>query len=312
MRRGSRMAVVLAALLTVAPAPVLAQRPAPPRVASSGDAPADRQVGTIVIAHGAGPDWNAQVEAVAKAAKTGGPVEVSFLMGPGAKAHRFQDAVKRLADAGVHEIVVVPLLISGHSGHYEQIRWLAGLTDTLSEVMHHHLHMAGIERPDVAVPIRVTPAIDGADEVADILTEHALALAEEPAAQALFLIGHGPNSAEDHAAWMEDLRPLADRVQEATGFRDVKVGLVQDDAAGHVRAEAVRRIREIITLQHQVTGRPVVVVPVLIGTGQISLEKFPADLAGLPITYEGKGLVPHPALAQWIEARVAAGQVGLR
>ncbi len=308
MTRRSRMVAVLAALFMVAPASVLAQRPASPSVASHKGARADGQVGTIVIAHGAGPDWNAQVEAVVRAAETGGPVEVSFLTGPGAKAHRFQDAAKRLADAGVREIVVVPLLISSHSGHYEQIRWLAGLTDTLSDVMHHHLHMAGIERPDVAVPIRVTAAIDGADEVADIVAEHALALAEEPAAQALFLIGHGPNSAEDHAAWMEDLRPLADRVQQATGFRDVKVGLVQDDAAGPVRAEAVLRIREIITLQHQVTGRPVVVVPVLIGTGQISLEKFPADLAGLPITYEGKGLVPHPALARWIESRVAAVQ----
>jgi len=313
VRRRSRMAVVLAALSTVAPASALAQRPAPLLAASNGSARADGQVGTIVIAHGAGPDWNAQVEAVVKAAQTGGPVEVSYLMGPGARTHRFQDAAKRLEEAGVREIVVVPLLVSSHSGHFEQIRWLVGATDTLDDVMMHHLHMAGIERPNISVPMRVTPALDGAEEIAGIVAERALALAEEPATQALFLIGHGPNSAEDYAAWMEDLRPLADRVRELTGFRDVKVGLVQDDAAGPVRAEAVRRIREIITLQHQVTGQPVVVVPVLIGTGQISREKFPADLAGLPIAYDGKGLLPHPALARWIEARVAAaGTVGLR
>jgi sirohydrochlorin cobaltochelatase len=306
------MAAVFAALCMVSPASVLAQRPAPSPAASHGGAHGDGRVGTIVVAHGAGPDWNAQVEAVARAAETGGPVEESFLMGPGARTHRFQDAAKRLEAAGVREIVVVPLLVSSHSGHYEQIRWLVGDADTLDEMMLHHLHMAGIERPNVAVPMRVTPALDGADEVADIVAEHALALAEEPAAQALFLIGHGPNSAEDYAAWMEDLRPLAERVQRTTGFRDVKVGLVQDDAAGPVRAEAVRRIREIITLQHQVTGRPVVVVPVLIGTGQISLEKFPADLAGLPIAYNGKGLLPHPALARWIEARVGATRVSLR
>lgn len=308
--RGSWIAGALAALLAVAPASAL--QSAPRAMAAPGsDADPPRAVGTIVVAHGASPEWNAQVQEVARRAQTGGPVEVSFLMGPGAKAHRFQDAAKRLAEAGVREIVVVPLLVSSHSGHYEQIRWLAGETDALDETMRHHLHMAGIERPDVAVPIRVTPAIDGAPEIAGVLAEHALALAEEPAAQALFLIGHGPNSAEDHAAWMEDLRPLAERVQRTTGFRDVKVGLVQDDAAGPVRAEAVRRIREIIALQHKVTGRPVVVVPVLIGTGQISLEKFPADLAGLPIVYEGKGLVPHPALARWIEGRVGA-LVGLR
>jgi hypothetical protein len=74
-----------------------------------------------------------------------------------------------------------------------------------------------------------------------------------------------------------------------------------------VRAEAVRRIREIIRLQQALTGRDVVVVPVLISTGCVSREKFPADLAGLPIRYNGEALLPPPGLARWIEARVARG-----
>src|SRR5688500_14374233 len=48
-------------------------------------------VGTVIVAHGADAAWNAQVESVAAAARTGGPVAVSFLMGPGAKTARFQD-----------------------------------------------------------------------------------------------------------------------------------------------------------------------------------------------------------------------------
>ena len=171
MRRGSRRAAVIAALLTVTPASVVAQRPASPAAASNGGAHGDGRVGTIVVAHGAGPDWNAQVEAVIEQARTGGPIEVSYLMGPGARTHRFQDAAKRLVEAGVREIVVVPLLVSSHSEHYEQIRWLVGETDTLDEVMMHHLHMAGIERPDVPVPMRVTPALDGAEEVAGIVAD---------------------------------------------------------------------------------------------------------------------------------------------
>src|SRR5690606_25253875 len=159
-------------------------------------------VGTILIAHGGGPEWNAQVETIAAQVNTGGPIEVSYLRGPGAKAHRFQGAAARLVEAGATLNVVVPMLMSSQSGHYEQIRYLAGQADELSETMMHHLHMAGIDRANVDVPIQVAKAIDDSPDVARVLAERALAIAEEPAAQALFIMGHGPNGAEDNAAWM--------------------------------------------------------------------------------------------------------------
>ncbi|MGH7445468.1 MAG: sirohydrochlorin chelatase [Longimicrobiales bacterium] len=266
--------------------------------------PADAVIGTIVIAHGAGPAWNAQVESVAALVNTGGPVEVSYLMGPAAKDHRFQDVAARLVAQGATHIVVVPLLMSSHSGHYEQIRYLAGEVDEIGETMMHHLAMAGIERANATVPVHVARAIDDSPDVARVLAERALALTDEPAAHALFIIGHGPNSAEDYAAWMSNLRPIADSVKAITGFRDVKVGLVRDDAPAPVRAEAVKRVREIIQLQYELTGRDVVVVPALISTGSVSQEKIPADLAGLPVVYTGEALLPHPGLARWVEARV--------
>ncbi len=45
-------------------------------------------------------------------------------------------------------------------------------------------------------------------------------------------------------------------------------------------------------------------MPILIATGQVSREKFPADLTGLPVIYRGDALLPHPGLARWVEARV--------
>ena len=270
---------------------------------TSSPVPAAR-VGTILIAHGAGAEWNSQVESIAHTAKTGGPLEIAYLMGEAAKTHRFQDAVKALADSGVNEIVVVPLLVSSHSGHYEQIRYLAGETDSLSDGMMHHLHMSGIERPKSDVPIRVARALDDAPEMARVLAARARALAKKPAEQALFLVGHGPNSAEDNALWMRNLRVVADSVRAATGFRDVRVGLVRDDAPAEVRAEAVRGVRELIGLQHELTRQPVVVVPVLISKGRVSREKFMADLAGLDVVYTGEPLLPSPELARWIESRV--------
>ncbi|HEX6639756.1 MAG TPA: CbiX/SirB N-terminal domain-containing protein [Thermoanaerobaculia bacterium] len=265
-------------------------------------------VGTIVIAHGGSAEWNAPVLDIARQAQTGGPVEVALLMGEFAPQHRFQDAVARLIEQGAERIVAVPLLASSHSGHYDQIRYLAGELPALSESMMHHLEMAGIERPATEVPITVTHSIDASMEIATILSERALALANDASQQALYIVGHGPNSAEDHAEWMANLRPVADSIARATGFRDVKIGLVRDDAPDAVRAEAVRSIREVIELQRELTGQPVVVVPVLISNGYVS-QKLRRDLAGLDIAFDGNGLLPHAQLARWIERRVREAPV---
>ena len=308
MRLLARSAVTLAILLLPAAASAQhAGHAAPPaEAAARRSQPAVKAgpVGVILIAHGAEPSWNAEVERIAHTAQTGGPLEIAYLMGPAAREHRFQDAASRLARAGVGQIVIVPLLVSSHSGHYEQIRWLAGETDTLSEMMTHHLEMSGLTRASVDVPLRLARALDDAPQMAHVLAERARALATAPATQALFLVGHGPNSAEDYAFWMKNLRVVADSVRAATGFRDVRVDLVRDDAPAPVRAEAVMRVRELIAMQRALTGQPVVVVPVLVSKGRVSREKFMADLAGLDVVYSGEPLLPHPELARWIEARV--------
>ena len=59
----------------------------------------------------------------------------------------------RLVEQGARRVVIVPVLVSSHSGHYEQIRYLAGEVDSLSETMMHHLHMSGITRADADVPV---------------------------------------------------------------------------------------------------------------------------------------------------------------
>lgn len=266
--------------------------------------PEGAAVGTIVVAHGGSAEWNAPVLRAAEAAETGGPVEVALLMGDSVPSYRFQDAARKLVERGAARIVVVPLLASSHSSHYEQIRWLAGDLEELEPRLMHHLSQGGIERPGATVPITLTPALDASMEIATILAERARSLATDPVRQALFIVGHGPSSAEDHADWMRHLRPVADSIRVLTGFRDVKLGLVRDDAPDEVRAEAVRRIREIIALQHELTGRDVVVVPILVSKGYISTRKLPADLDGLPIAYDGEGLLPHAVVGEWIERRV--------
>jgi sirohydrochlorin ferrochelatase len=270
------------------------------------------RIGTLLVAHGADSAWNARVEAVARAADTGGPVAVTFLMGPGAQAWPFQAQVQRLQGEGAERVVVVPLLVSSHSGHFEQIRWLARQTDSLDHAMRHHLHEGGIDRADSAVPIVLAPGMDAAPEVARVLADRARALlaGDDPARHALFLIAHGPNGPEEHAEWMRALRILADSVQRALGFRDARAGVVRDDAPPAVRAEAVRGVRDVIALQAAATGQEVVVVPVAISHGAFTDIKLRADLAGLPVRYDAEPLLPHEQVVRWVvrQVREAAGR----
>lgn len=264
-------------------------------------------VGVLIVAHGADAGWNARVDSLAAQVRRGGivrgPVGVSFLMGPAAAERRFQDQVAALSQAGAKRVIVVPALVSSFSGHYDQIRYLAGTLDSIDHEMEHHLHMAGLMRPSVKLPILVTPAMDDAPEIGRVLAARALALAPRPSGRAVMLFGHGPNSAEDYAQWMTRLRPIADSVR-AAGFASVMVELVRDDAPAVVRAEAVKRTRELIALQRAATGQDVIVVPILVSSGGVSNAKFPADLAGLPISYTGDPLLPDAAMARWVERRV--------
>lgn len=265
-------------------------------------------VGTLLVAHGGSAEWNAQVEQLAGGAKLEGPIEICYIMGPAAETHRFQDAAARLQARGVSRIVVVPLLVSSHSEHYEQIRWLAGETDSLSDLMKEHTHHAGHERAKVGVPMVVSRALDDSPAMASVLADRGKALVNgERSKKALFLVGHGPNSAEDYAAWMDNLRRVADSVRAQSGFGDVRVDVVRDDAPKAVRAEAVLRVRELIAMQYLITHDTVAVVPVLISRGRVSRETFLKDLEGLTVVYSGDPLLPHPALSQWLEQRVKEG-----
>ena len=263
-------------------------------------------VGTLVVAHGGDSIWNGNVREGLKTLRLAGPVEISFLMGPEAAKTRFQDAVQKLVSQGAKEVVIVPLLVSSHSGHYEQIRYLAGKTDSLDAVMHEHLHHGGIERPSAKVPMRVVPALDESHELARVLVERATAFEPNAKGKALMLVGHGPNSAEDYAFWMRNLRVVTDSVRRWSAFKDVRVELVREDAPAPVRAEAIQRLRELIAMQAQITGDTVVVVPILVSKGGISRSRIMKDLEGLPVRYADTSVLPHPAIASWIARRVGS------
>ncbi|MFQ5703503.1 MAG: CbiX/SirB N-terminal domain-containing protein [Gemmatimonadales bacterium] len=119
---------------------------------------AERQLGVLLVAHGAGTEWNSLVHDLAAHVALSYPVETAFLMGVEAGTFSFQVAAKRLAERGVAHIVVVPFLVSSYGAHIEQIKYLAGATDSLAAPLRQLLETMGHTRPELDVELSVTPA----------------------------------------------------------------------------------------------------------------------------------------------------------
>jgi len=94
-------------------------------------------VGVMILAHGAGPQWNQLVTDATKDIAARYPTEVAFGM---ALPRTMQGAVDKLEAKGVKKIVVVPLFISSHSFIIRQSEYLLGVREELADppmVMDH-------------------------------------------------------------------------------------------------------------------------------------------------------------------------------
>ncbi len=262
-------------------------------------APARAQTGLLVVAHGATAQWNDGVRRVMTQVRWEGPVAVAFLMGDEGESSGWNAAVQALVRDGARDIVVVPLMISSHGGHYRQIRSYAGEIPELPGDMDH-MHGAAAMRP---VPMRVTEALDSAPELGAALRERWRALSRVDRRRPLVLIAHGPNSDEEALLWIRDLQ-TSTAIIAREGAIPVGIGLLRDDAPAEVRAAAVRQTRELVDRLARNADDSVTVLPVLISTGSIGTITIPTDLTGLPIRYTPAALAPLPQLARWIE-RVA-------
>lgn len=262
------------------------------------------QTGLLVVAHGAGPGWNAKVrETVAQIQWKNGPVTVAFLMGPEAETAGWETGVKQLVTGGAREIVAVPLMVSTHGSHVRQIEYYAGVRSSMPEdLMSHDHNMAHTPPP---VPVRVTGALDAAPELGVALAERWKALSERDRARPVMLVAHGPSDELEARAWVRNIASAASVLTLAGLRRPAEVALLKDDAPAEVRATAISDMRQRLVALSADVHDSVVVLPVLISAGPLVDITIPADLKDMPIRYSRTSLAPSAALARWIE-RVAA------
>ena len=267
---------------------------------------APAQEGLLVVAHGAGAEWNARVRETVAQVQWDGPVELAFLMGEEKESAGWNAAVAKLAAEGAERIVVVPLMVSSFGSHYRQIRYYAGELAELPKELASHDHGTHSAPP---VPMRVTAALDAAPELAAALGARWVELDEADRRRPLLLVAHGPNDSTDAVRWIAHITEVSEGLRARTRS-DLHVALLRDDAPAEVRHAAVAAMRDTVLAMAERASDSVVAMPVMISSGSITRIKIPADLDGLPIRYRAEPLAPRAELARWIErsAKESAGR----
>ena len=260
-------------------------------VGSTIAAAADEPLGVLVVAHGSTAEWNANVEAVVTTIRQHTPTSAAYLMG--AENRTPQAAYDELIAAGVHRIVIVPLLVSSYSSHYEQVRFLGRLRNDYpgSEWMQ----LTQLHGP--ADVVGVTPALDAHPILADILADRARALSRDPSQESLVIVAHGPNGAADADRWMSVIRQLGVQIRSLVPFQELDVRLLRDDAPKPVKYQALAELRHSVASRAE-SGR-VVVVPLLLGPGRV-LDQVPDVLTGLEYLWDGRPVLPDSRIADWV------------
>ena len=264
-------------------------------VGSTIAATADEPLGVLVVAHGSTAQWNANVEAAVTIIRQHTPSEAAYLMG--AENRTPQAAYDELVAAGVHRIVIVPLLVSSSSSHYEQVRFIGRLRDEYPG--SERMKLTQLHGP--ADVVGVTPALDAHRILADILSDRARALSRDPSNESLVIVAHGPNGAADADRWMGVIRELGVQIQARVPFQEVDGRLLRDDAPTPVKDQALAELRHAVA-SRAASGR-VVVVPLLLGSGRV-LDQVPNVLTGLDYLWDGRPVLPDNRIADWVMSQV--------
>jgi sirohydrochlorin cobaltochelatase len=248
------------------------------------------QDGLLVVAHGARAGaWNDRVLQMMQKVDWSGPKAVGFLT-PRNPEEALAAAAARLDAAGVKRIVLVPLMVSSFSTHYEEIRYYAGDRKTAPE---HHTQ----EPLKTRAELLLTSAMDADRLLGLILADQLRTVSTRPESESVMLVAHGPNGDADDAKWLACLKVLAAMVQSSVGFKRVDAATVRDDAPKVVKDAAVAGLRDRV--KTYAADSTVLVQPVLISSGHVQAEIVEL-LKGLEFQMSKSGVSNHPLAPEWV------------
>jgi hypothetical protein len=262
--------------------------------------------GVLVMAHGGGPTWNREVEAMLAPVRRDYPLEIAFGM---ADAASLQEGVRALESQGVRRIGVVRLFISGESW-YERTEQILGIipgappkpaTDAHAGHGDHADHGMAFWRIDTQSKFALSKeGLADAPEMGKVLAERARALSHDPQHESVLILAHGPGDDDENRRWLAQIDQRADSVREALPFRSVKVETLREDWP-EKRSAAEARIRAFVEQADRDGGRAIVIPYRVQGFGP-----YADVLSGLSYQSNGEGLVPSAEVEHWVRRQAQA------
>lgn len=245
--------------------------------------------GVLIISHGSRVrEWVSLVDETVRmiAVRADVPVVASFL--ELVEGRLIQDGIDQLEAAGVTDMFVIPLFVSSGSTHVEEIGWALGAYDKTAVD-------TDLQPFRVRCSLTYGQPIDADPEIVEVVLERLSGLSTEPAKECLLLIGHGSEHDGFYEGWQRGLSALAEAVRTKGGYAGAGIAMLRPDTA----AAAVRALKE------RNPGCEVLAMPVFLGEGYFTREVVPQRLNGLGCRYNGRTLMPHPNIAQWISRQIA-------
>lgn len=256
----------------------------------NANAQTSSQDGLLVIAHGARVEgWNERVIQMIEKVEWTGPKGVAFLSAR-TPEQELSNVAARLEKAGAKRIVIVPLLVSSFSDHYEEVRYYGR---DRKDAPNHFEH----EPLNTQAELLVTPAMDSDRLLGRMLADQIRPVSKDPKNESVMLVAHGPNGDADNEKWLTCLKVQAAYLQSAGGFRRVDVATIRDDAPKAVKDAAVASLRDRV--KSYGADSKVLIQPVLISVGRLQAE-IGELLKGLGHTMSASGVSSHPLAPEWI------------
>jgi sirohydrochlorin ferrochelatase len=271
----------------------------------SEDIQQTRDLGVLVMAHGAGPAWNSEVEAMLSPLSKDYPVEIAFGM---AEAASLQTGVAKLEERGVRRIAVVRLFISGESWYErtEQILGIAPGAEPRAAGHGDHSDHGGAGQHSMALWRIETQSgfaiskegLADAPEMGAVLVERVRGLSKDPSRESVLVLAHGPETDDENQRWLQLIDARAEAVRRAGSFRRVQTETLREDWPDK-RAASEARIRAFVEQASQNDGRVIVVPYRVAGFGP-----YADVLNGFNYVADQKGLLPSAEVERWVRRQI--------
>ena len=242
--------------------------------------------GILIISHGSRDEtWVMIVEQAVNglSLREEIPVAISFL--ELVEGRLIQDGIDALEDAGVTDIMVIPLFVSSGSTHVDEIEYALGAKPEPERE-------TDLELFTVQARVHYGYPVDDDPDIAVMVWDKLREVSTHPAKETILLVGHGSVHNGFRQRWEKGISSLATRVRELSGVAAADYALLNPD---NVRSKVE---------YWQEQGHEVLVAPLFLSEGYFTKVVIPRKLRGLTYHYSGRTLLPHPLLPHWIERQV--------